>query len=239
MSYDFLLCDLDAFFASVEQRDHPDYIGKPVIVGGRPEARGVVSTCSYEARKYGVHSAMPMIQAVRLCPDAIFLPVDMDRYRRVSAQVFSIYARYTDHMEQVSIDEAYIAVPYGHGLEIAWEIYDAVRQELNLPVSIGVAGNKILAKMACELGKPGIKQVRAEDVPSVIWPLPIRKLQGIGLQTEKKLKCIGIKTIGQLASFSEDKLTKMFGAYGPILHKHANGIDNSGIQSERKAKSIG
>ena len=239
MTFDILLCDLDAFFASVEQRDHPEYAGKPVIVGGRAEARGVVSTCSYEARKFGVHSAMPTARAARLCPGAIFLPVDMDLYRRVSAQVFSIYARYTDHMEKVSIDEAYLAVPQRHGLEIAREIYDAVRQELNLPVSIGVGGNKILAKMACDLGKPGLRQLRKEDLPGAIWPLPVSKLHGIGPKTENKLKRAGIKTIGQLAGYSEDKLAKMFGVYGPILRQHASGIDNGGIPGGRKIKSIG
>ena len=239
MSYDILLCDLDAFFASVEQRNHPEYSGKPVIVGGRPEERGVVSTCSYEARKYGVHSAMPMVQAVRLCPGAIFLPVDMDHYQQVSAQVFSVYAHFTDRMEKVSVDEAYLSVPKKHGLEIAREIQNTVRQELNLPVSIGVSSNKILAKMACELGKPGIKQVRAEDVPGVIWPLPVSKLHGIGSRTEEKLKRIGVKTIGQLANFPGGELTKIFGAVGPILHQHANGMDSREIQTERKIKSIG
>jgi DNA polymerase-4 len=239
LSCDILLCDLDAFFASIEQRDHPEYQGKPVIIGGRPEERGVVATCSYEARKYGVHSAMSMVQAVRLCPGAILLPVSMDHYRKVSAQVFSIYGSFTDQMEKVSIDEAYLAVPDGHGLEIAREIQSTVRLELDLPVSIGVSSNKILAKMACELGKPGIKQVRAADVPRVIWPLPVGKLHGIGSQTEGKLGRIGVKTIGQLANLSEEQLLKMFGAVGPIMHQYANGIDNREIQTDRKIKSIG
>ncbi|WP_078060737.1 hypothetical protein [Desulfotomaculum copahuensis] len=129
-THDILLCDLDAFFASVEQRDHPEYHGKPVIVGVRPDERGVVATCSYEARRYGIRSAMPMSRAVRLCPDAVFLPVDLARYRQVSAHVFAVYARFAAQIEPVSIDEAYIAVPPGKGVETAREIREEVRREL-------------------------------------------------------------------------------------------------------------
>lgn len=237
---DILLCDLDAFFASVEQRDHPEYQGKPVIVGARPGERGVVATCSYEARKYGVRSAMPMSRAVKLCPNAVFLPVDIARYRRVSAQVFTIYARFAAQIEPVSIDEAYLAVQSGKGVETARKIRDTVREELDLPVSVGVSTNKLLAKMACEMAKPeGIKEIRPEDVPRVIWLLPVRKLPGVGSHTEEKLNRLGVKTIGQLAKYPEKELTKMFGSVGVTLRQYANGVDTREIETERKVKSVG
>lgn len=240
MSGDILLCDLDAFFASVEQLDNPEYRGKPVIVGGRPGERGVVSTCSYVARKYGVRSAMPMVQAVKLCPDAVFLPVNMDRYRQVSAQVFAVYERFATQIEKVSIDEAYLAVPSGAGVEKARKIREAVRQELDLPVSVGISINKLLAKMACELAKPdGLYRVAKEDIPKIIWPLPVSKLYGIGPQTKEKLNRIGVETICQLAKFPKDKLIKMFGGVvGVMLHQRANGNDTREIQVEREIKSI-
>ncbi len=241
VSGDILLCDLDAFFASVEQLDHPEYRGKPVIIGGRPGERGVVATCSYEARKYGVRSAMPMIQAVKLCPDAVFLPVNMDRYRQVSARVFAVYDRFAAQIEKVSIDEAYLAVPSGVGLETARKIREAVRRELGLPVSVGISVNKLLAKMACELAKPdGLYRVAKEDMPKIIWPMPVSKLHGIGPQTKEKLNRIGVKTICQLAKFPERELIKMFGtAVGVMLHQRANGNDTREIQAEREIKSIG
>ncbi|MDD4239135.1 MAG: DNA polymerase IV [Desulfotomaculaceae bacterium] len=241
MSGDILLCDLDAFFASVEQLDHPEYRGKPVLVGGRPGERGVVATCSYEARKHGVRSAMPMVQAVKLCPDAVFLPVNMDRYRQVSAQVFAVYERFAAQIEKVSIDEAYLAVPSGVGVETARKIREAVRQELDLPVSVGISTNKLLAKMACELAKPdGLYRVAKEDMPKIIWPLPVSKIHGIGPQTKEKLNRIGVKTIGQLAKLPEGELIKMFGvAAGVLLHQRANGNDTREIQVEREIKSIG
>ncbi|WP_424660868.1 DNA polymerase IV [Desulfofundulus sp.] len=242
MSYnrDILLCDLDAFFASVEQRDHPEYRGRPVIVGGRPDERGVVATCSYEARKYGIRSAMPVSRAVRLCPDAVFLPVNIARYRRVSAQVLAVYARFAAQIEPVSIDEAYLAVPSGRGMATAGKIREAVRRELNLPVSIGVSVNKLLAKMACELAKPdGLKQIKPEDVPTVVWPLPVRKLHGVGPHTEERLRQLGVRTIGQLAMFPESELVRIFGSFGATLHRYANGIDSREIEPVRKVKSVG
>jgi DNA polymerase-4 len=240
VSHDILLCDLDAFFASVEQRDHPEYRGKPVIVGGRPDERGVVSTCSYEARKYGVHSAMPMVRAVKLCPEAIFLPVQMSIYRQVSARVFEVYNAFAAQIEKVSIDEAYLAVPAGEGLETARKIRAAVRQGLGIPVSVGISSNKLLAKMASELAKPdGIYHVDIEDVPKIIWPLPVRKLPGIGPQTKEKLNRVGVNTIGQLAQYPEAELIKIFGdVVGIMLHQRANGIAATEIQAERSTKSI-
>lgn len=239
MPHEILLCDLDAFFASVEQCDHPEYRGKPVIVGGRPDERGVVAACSYEARRYGIRSAMPMSRAVKLCPNAVFLPVDMARYRRASDQVFAIYTRFAAQTEPVSIDEAYLAVPFGRGVETAEEIRETVRRELNLPVSVGVSVNKLLAKMVCELAKPdGLRQVEPEGVPTVIWPLPVRKLPGVGPRAEEKLNRAGIMTIGQLAEFPENELIKTFGSFGATLHRYANGIDDREMEPVRRAKSI-
>ncbi|MGB9825041.1 MAG: DNA polymerase IV [Desulfofundulus sp.] len=200
----------------------------------------MVATCSYEARKYGIRSAMPTSRAVRLCPDAVFLPVDMARYRRVSTQVFAVYARFAAQIEPVSIDEAYLAVPSGRGMATARKIREAVRRELNLPVSIGMSVNKLLAKMACEMAKPdGLKQINLEDVPAVVWPLPVRKLHGVGPHTEERLRQLGVRTIGQLAMFPENELVRVFGSFGATLHQYANGIDTRGIEPVRKVKSVG
>ncbi|MGI9952536.1 DNA polymerase IV [Moorellaceae bacterium AZ2] len=237
---DILLCDLDAFFASVEQRDHPEYRGKPVIVGGNPAARGVVSACSYEARKYGVHSAMPMRRAVKLCPHAIFLPVNMRRYQEVSQEVFRIFERFTPDIEGVSIDEAYLAVPAGQGIKVAQEIRRAVREELDLSLSVGVSSNKLLAKMACELAKPdGWRAVWPEDVPEVIWPLPIRNLLGVGPKTERVFHHLGIYTIGDLAGRKEAEITARLGATGRELQLLARGIDHRPLEMVQEVKSMG
>ncbi len=236
---DILLCDLDAFFASVEQRDHPEYRGRPVIVGGKPSDRGVVSTCSYEARLFGVRSAMPMATAVRLCPHAVFLPVDMARYQEVSRQVSAIYGRFTPDLEPASIDEAYLGVPADKGRQTAAAIHLAVREELSLPVTVGVAVNKLLAKMACELAKPdGVKEIRTEDVPLVVWPLPVKSLPGVGPQTEEKLRRLAVHTIGQLARYPETLLTRKFGKFGAMLHQYANGIDRRNLQTAREPVSV-
>lgn len=237
---DILLCDLDAFFASVEQRDHPQYRGKPVIVGGDPGGRGVVSTCSYEARAYGVHSAMPMKTAVRLCPQAILLWPNLGRYREVSQQVISVYERFTPDIEQVSIDEAYLAVPAGRGMEVGEGIRRAVRKELELPLSIGVSENKLLAKIGCGLAKPdGVRELRRSDVPAVLWPLPVEVLPGAGPKTVKKLARLGVHTVGELAAYPEAVLGRMLGIWGKELRLYALGIDQRTLERERPAKSIG
>jgi len=237
---DILLCDLDAFFASVEQRDHPEYRGRPVIVGGTPEGRGVVAACSYEARKYGVRSAMPMKKAVRLCPAAVFLPADLARYRQASKEVFSIFARFTPEVEEVSIDEAYLGVPAGRGVEIAAVIRETVRKEVDLPVSVGISCNKLLAKTACELAKPdGLRAVWPADVPEVVWPLPVSKLYGVGPRTEQILKSMGIYTIGDLAQCSESELVRRLGSFGAELKMFAQGIDYRPLELTHTVKSIG
>ncbi|MGB9859829.1 MAG: DNA polymerase IV [Moorellaceae bacterium] len=237
---DILLCDLDAFFASVEQRDHPEYRGKPVIVGGDPRGRGVVSACSYEARKYGVRSAMPMKKALRLCPQCIVLPVDRWRYEQVSDQVFAIFERFTPEIEKVSVDEAYLAVPKGEGVEIAQTIRKAVREELDLSLSVGVSSNKLLAKMACELAKPdGLRAVWPEEVPQIIWPLPVGNLPGVGAKTERVLKTMGIYTIGDLVGKGEAEIIERLGSAGRELLLFARGIDYRRLETVQEAKSLG
>lgn len=238
-SPEILLCDLDAFYASVEQRDHPEYRGLPVIVGGRPESRGVVSTCSYEARKYGVHSAMPSAEALKLCPGAVFLSGDMDRYRRASEKVFAIYGRFTPEMEIVSIDEAYLAVPSGEGTALAGEIHRAVREEQQLSLTIGISRNKLLAKIASEMAKPNrVGTLWPGDVPALLWPQPLSMLPGLGPVTAQKLKDIGISSIGQLAAAPPSLLQKLFGQGGLQLQRSARGIDDRPLEPLRKAKSI-
>lgn len=227
MKQDILLCDLDAFFASVEQLDHPELQGKPVIVGGNPKARGVVSTCSYEAREYGVRSAMPMKKALELCPEAVLRAVNMRRYKEVSKQVMTIFERFTPDIEPVSIDEAYLGVKKGTGLKTAQQIRAAVKKELKLPISVGISVNKLLAKIASDLAKPdNIKAIWPEDVPDTIWPLPVKIIPGIGSSTEKKCNLYGIKTVGDLAKFPDKALISSFGKNGVVFKNYANGYDN-------------
>lgn len=239
MSQEILLCDLDAFYASVEQLDRPELKGKPVIVGGDPEGRGVVSTCSYEARKYGIHSAMPMKKAVELCPDAIILPVNMKRYKEMSEKVFQIFERHSPDIEPVSIDEAYLGVKKGEGVETARAIRASVKEELNLPISIGVSINKLLAKIACEQAKPdNLKALWLDDVPKRLWPMPVKVLPGVGPVTEKKLSRYGIKTVGDLTGFPDDALTGLLGKNGLVLKKYSMGQDDRKIETDHERKSI-
>ncbi len=241
MEQEILLCDLDAFFASVEQLDNPGLKGRPVVVGGDPDSRGVISTCSYEARQFGVRSAMPMKKALRLCPEAVVLPVNMPRYKEVSDQVMDIFDRFTPDIEQVSIDEAYLAVKAGTGLETAREVRFAVREGLGLPLSIGVSINKLLAKIACSLAKPdGIMALYPEDVEKVLWPLPVRFLPGVGPVTEAKLNAFGIKTVGELASFPLEALKSIAGSptAAAELKAYAFGRDSRKLELNTEQKSI-
>ncbi len=234
-----LLCDLDAFYASVEQRDNPDLKDKPVIIGGSPEGRGVVSTCSYEARRFGVRSAMPMKKALQLCPHATVLQGRMRTYKQVSGQVLALFKRFTPDLEVVSIDEAYLALPYEKGLVIAEKIHRLVRDELMLPISIGISTNKLLAKIACELAKPDrIATLWPDEIEDKLWPLPVRALPGIGPVAEKELVKLGIRTVQDLASFPREQLQQQIGSSAVTLHGYAHGIDKRNLEGEQEVKSI-
>jgi DNA polymerase IV len=223
--------DLDAFFAAVEQRDRPELRGKPVIVGGDPRSRGVVSTCSYEARKFGVHSAMPLRTALALCPDGIFVPVDGAKYQRVSREVMTVLRRYTPVVEQVSIDEAFLDVAGTEGLfgpapEVARRIKADVVATTGLTVSVGVASNKLVAKVGSDLRKPdGLVIVEPGQEAAFLAPLEIRRLWGIGPKTAERLHGLGVRTIGELAALPVSTLSRALGDHGATLHDRALGID--------------
>ncbi|MEA4960681.1 DNA polymerase IV [Lutispora sp.] len=233
--------DMDAFFASVEQMDNPKLKGKPVIVGGN-SPRGVVSTCSYEARIYGVRSAMPIFIAKQLCPGGIYLAVRHKRYEEISHKVFNILHSVTDLVEPVSIDEAYLDVSTlkDNPVEIVNMIKKRVRESLGLTLSAGISYNKFLAKTASEWNKPnGLKVITEDMVPEILKPLPIKKVHGIGEKSIEKLNEIGIYTIGQLLNLTEDEMVYYFGKYGVEIYNKIRGYDNRPICLERETKSVG
>lgn len=236
--------DMDAFFSAVEQKRHPELVGKPVVVGGEgdPTKRGVVSTASYEARKFGIHSAMPLRTAYKLCPDAFFLPVDYEEYSRVSEEVKAILREFSPIMEDVGIDEAFLDLSSVDrpSEEIAWEIKKRIKEETDLTCSIGIAPNKLLAKMASDMQKPdGLTILTEDDIRSRIWPLSVRKLWGVGPKTEAYLKERGVQTIGDLASLSLDRLIEEFGpSYGNYLYEASRGIDESPLVTHWEPKSV-
>ena len=236
--------DMDAFFSSVEQRRRPELAGKPVVVGGGgdPTRRGVVSTASYEARKFGIHSAMPLMTAYKLCPEAVFLPVDYEEYSRVSERIKEILREFSPTIEDVGIDEAFLDLSsVDRPLEeIAREIKKRIKDETDLSCSIGIAPNKLLAKIASDLQKPdGLTLLTEDHIESRLWPLPVRKLWGVGPKTEAYLKEMGIKTIGEIASLDLDRLTEEFGqSYGNYLYEASRGIDESPLVTHWEPKSI-
>jgi len=238
--------DLDAFFASVEQRDRPELRGRPVIVGGGgPNQRGVVSAASYEARKFGVHSAMPLRTAGRLCPQGVFLPVDGRKYQQASREVMAILRRFTPQVQPISIDEAFLDVTasralFGDGPEIAQAIKDAVRDEVRLTASVGVAATKLVAKIASDLRKPdGLVVVPPGGEAAFLAPLPISRLWGVGEKTAASLLDYGVRTIGDLAGLDPAVLERRFGKHGASLVARANGIDPDPVATGEPAKSIG
>lgn len=236
--------DMDAFFASVEQLDNPDLRGKPVIVGGQ-SCRGVVSTCSYEARRYGVHSAMSMAEARKLCPHGEYVPVRMRRYQEVSKKIMSIFHDFTPLVEQLSIDEAFLDVSgmeklYHNTEEIGWLIKKRIAAETGLTASVGLAPNKFLAKMASDLQKPdGFTIIRHAEAAKFIADFPVTKIFGIGRMAEKALLQYGIATIGQLATAENNVLKKVFGKNADSVHRLAQGIDERPVVTESVPKSIG
>ena len=233
--------DMDAFFASVEQEDCPELKGKPIVVGGIGE-RGVVSTCSYEARKYGIHSAMPGFMARQKCPQAIFLPVRMKRYKEVSNKIFRLLKQYTKKIEPLSIDEAFLDISaYGEKyLLIARKIKKNIKRETGLTVSVGISYNKFLAKMASEWEKPdGLKVITKDMVPDILLPLPISNIYGIGKKTGSKLNQLGVYLVEDLMKWPIEYMNNFFGKQGEEIYKLIRGIDPREIETEKEAKSIG
>jgi DNA polymerase IV len=235
--------DMDAFYASVEQRDDPELQGKPVVVAWKGK-RSVVCAASYEARRFGVRSAMPAITAERLCPDAIFLPPDFTRYKAVSRAVREIFQRHTDLIEPLSLDEAYLDVTENKmqlptATRVAKLIREQIREELNLTASAGVAPNKFLAKIASDWRKPnGLFVIQPHEVQGFLLPLPIGRIPGVGQVTETRMKGVGIATVADLYGMDAATLEHHFGRYGRRLYELARGIDHSPVVPNRSSKSI-
>jgi DNA polymerase-4 len=239
--------DMDAFYASVEQRDQPELMGKPVIVGGRPESRGVVAACSYEAREFGVHSAMPCGQALKRCPDAIFLPVRMARYQEVSEQVMAIFDSFTPLVEKLSIDEAFLDVTgtqylYPDSTVLARELKQRVKNALQLNASVGLAKNKFLAKLASDLDKPDGLTIVPEgqgELLQFLSPLPVERIWGVGKVLERRLHNAGIRTFGDIHRMTKSGVQRIPGnSMGEMLWNLAHGVDHRDLNTSRVEKSI-
>jgi DNA polymerase IV len=236
--------DMDAFYASVEEREHPDLAGKPLIVGGMPAGRGVVAAANYEVRKYGVHSAMPTATALRLCPQATVIPPRLSFYAEVSGQIRDIFDHYTPLVEPLSLDEAFLDVTgsealFGASVDIGREIKLAIRKDLHLTASVGVAPNKFLAKIASDIDKPdGFVVVDEDRVQDFLDPLPVGRLWGVGRVTSRVFDRLGIETIGDVRRVPVDEMRQHFGQTGEHLWQLAHGIDERRVVPDRDAKSI-
>ncbi len=237
--------DMDAFYASVEQRDNPEYRGKPLVVGGLPTGRGgVVAAASYEARKYGIRSAMPSKKAVELCPDVIFVIPRFSAYKEVSGKIREIFHRHTDIIEPLSLDEAYLDVTedkqnIGSAIEIAKQIKQAIRDELHLTASAGVSVNKFVAKIASDLNKPdGLAFIGPTHIEEFMEQLPVEKFYGVGKVTADKMKGMGLHTGADLKKLAEDDLVKHFGKAGIFYYKIVRGVDDREVQPDRETKSV-
>jgi DNA polymerase-4 len=244
MSRRIMHIDLDAFFVSVEQVAHPDLRGKPVVVGGRPQGRGVVAAASYEARAFGLRSGMPLVTASRLCPQAVFIQGSFPKYRDASQRFMAILADFSPFLEPMGLDEAYLDATgfesiHGSAKKMAEKIKQRVKAELELNTSIGIAGSKVVAKVASEMSKPdGLLEVAEGEEAAFLAPLPIARLPGVGPKTEGKLKRLGITTIGKLSITPLSLLKSHFGASGEMLRGFASGIDDRKIEPPAAAKSI-
>jgi len=239
---------MDAFYASIEQLDHPEYKGRPVIVGADPKTgkgRGVVAACSYEARKFGIRSALPISRAWKLCPQGVYVRPRMNRYVEVSQQVMDVFRRYTDLVEPLSIDEAFLDITgsvalLGPADEIARSIKKAIREATGMTASVGLAPNKFLAKIASDLKKPdGLVVLREDDVDQFLRDLPISRLWGVGPKTEARLHEMGFRTIGQLASASRESLVRTLGSLGEHLYQLSHGKDDRQVVPDWERKSVG
>ena len=237
--------DMDAFYASVEQRDFPEYRGKPLVVGGKPDSRGVVATASYEARQYGIRSAMSCSKAYQLCPTAIFVYPRFDAYSSVSKSIREIFSRYTDIIEPLSLDEAYLDVTedklgIGSAIDIAQSIKDAIKSELNLTASAGVSVNKFIAKIASDMNKPdGLTFIGPSKIESFMEKLPVEKFFGVGKVTAARMKAMQINTGADLKKLTEQQLIAQFGKTGKFYYRVVRGIDERAVQSNRETKSVG
>ena len=236
--------DLDAFFVSVEQVLNPKLKGKPVIVGGDPERRGVVASASYEARPFGIHAGMPSSKARRLCPQAIFIRSHFSLYKDASAKFMKILGDFSPHIEPLGFEEAYLDVsgceePYGSPQKLALAIKERTYKELELTASVGIGTCKVVAKIASDLCKPdGLLQIAPGEEQAFLNPLPVSKLPGVGKKTEQALKEMGVTTIGELASLPLDTIKRQFGATGAVIHSYARGIDDREVEAPGEAKSI-
>ncbi len=237
-------CDCDCFYASIEMRDDPRLRDVPLAVGGRADSRGVVATCNYVARRFGIHSAMPTAHALRLCPELVVVPPAMDKYRTASQTILGIMQTYTDKVEPLSLDEAYLDVTgadhhRGSGTLIAQEIRARVAADVGITVSAGVAPNKFLAKIASDWNKPdGLFVIAPADVAAFVATLPVRKLHGVGKVTAARMEGLGIETCSDLQAWSVDALSQHFGSFGERLHQLAHGIDEREVNPTRERKSI-
>jgi DNA polymerase-4 len=237
--------DLDAFYASVEQLDRPELKGKPVVVGGPPEARGVVMAASYEARRFGIRSATPMSRALRLCPHAVRVPPRFDRYSEVSREVMSIFREVTALVEPMSLDEAFLdateqVAVYGGPEPLGRHLKRQVKAGVRLTLSVGIAANKLVAKVASDRQKPdGLVIVEPGEEAAFLAPLSVRALWGIGPKTEAVLNAAGFTTVGQLAGEKPERLEEIFGSRGPWFHAMASGFDDSPVVTEHERKSVG
>jgi DNA polymerase-4 len=237
-------CDCDCFYASVEMRDNPSLRGRPLAVGGRPDQRGVVATCNYEARAFGIHSAMATAQAIKLCPDLLVLPPAMDKYRIASRQIMDIYRDYTELVEPLSLDEAYLDVSAathckGSATLIAQEIRRRIFETVGITASAGVAPNKFVAKIASDWNKPdGLFLVRPDEVDAFVAALQVKKLFGVGKVTAAKLNKLGAHTCADLRSWTLQELQHHFGTFGARLHDLCRGIDNREVSNSRERKSV-
>lgn len=236
--------DMDAFYASIEQRDDPRLQGRPVVVGGSANGRGVVCAASYEARKFGIHSAMPAARARRLCPRAVFIPPRMEHYANVSSEIRDIFHQFTPLVEPLSLDEAFLDVTgsetlFGSSVEIGRRVQETIHKETKLAASVGVAPNKFLAKIASDLEKPqGFVVVDPNNIHGFLHPLPISRLWGVGRVTEQAFQRLGVRTIGDLSRYPLKALQEQFGQHGEHLHQLALGIDLRHVEPARKAKSV-
>ncbi len=239
--------DMDAFYASIEQRDHPEFRGRPVVVGADPRqgfGRGVVAACSYEARKFGIHSALPIGQAYRRCPDAVFVRPEMAKYRETSRHIRKIFAEITDLVEPISIDEAFLDVsglveePVA-AVKLARDLKLRIRSKEELTASVGIGPSKFIAKIASDLRKPdGLLLIRPEEVRRFLDPLPISRIWGVGPRTAERLRKMGVATIRQLRQIDVETLKQRFGKMGGHLSQLANGVDDRPVVGEREVKSI-